>query len=112
MEKRSVLWMQNLINWFMHVRTPWKRNSTEATVSTLPHLLMLRERMRKSAVMMLLCNFEETSDKQCYPLKKQTKKKKTQVKGHVCILTGNSMAIIKVTSKHLSHYYYFARCFP
>lgn len=54
-----ILWMQNLTNWLIHVRTAWKRNSTESTLSTPTHVLLLDENVKKSTVVMLLCTVEK-----------------------------------------------------
>lgn len=51
--------MQNLTNWFIHIRSAWKGNSTETTVSMPTPVLMLSERMGKSAVTASLRAFEK-----------------------------------------------------
>lgn len=57
-KKHATLWMLNLTNWPIQVRTAQKRNSTETTVPTPTRALMLSNR-RKPVVAMFLCIFEK-----------------------------------------------------
>lgn len=94
----------------MCVRTPWKRNSTEATVSNLPRSSALGKNEKGGSHDVTVHVGENFW--QSLLLSKETKTNIREVKGHVCILTGNSKVVIKVTSKRLCHYCYFAHSFP
>lgn len=58
MKKHATLWMRNLTNWPIQVRTAQKRNSTETTVPTPTCALTLSKR-RKSIVATFLCIFKK-----------------------------------------------------
>lgn len=69
-QRSAALWMQNsLIG--LCVSEHHGKETARKPLFQISHVLLLWERMRKVAVMMLLCTLEKTSDSHCYSLKKQ-----------------------------------------